>query len=178
MAILIIAFSLPHFYDPQFGKHPSLFAVILYLQCTLWAITVVSVWTISPCDYIYRYFSIDRWQLVDQLTSKQHLKSQLRGYLEFNRTILPRLRLLLITVTSCKYDLFGRYWTLKQLVSFLILAGSILLLTIAAVAWDYCPREGSCSDTAPLTPTHYVQIVLSLQTSILLPVTLSYCSEL
>ena len=53
-------------------------------------------------------------------------------------------------------------------------SGSILLLTSAAVAWDYCPKEGTCSQFVPLTPAHYVQIILSLQTSILLPVCLAY----
>ena len=75
--------------------------------------------------------------------------------MEFNRKILPILKSLLITVTSC----------------------SILLLTIAAVAWDYCPREGTCSVAAPLTPAHYVQIVLSLQTCVLLPVSLAYSGK-
>lgn len=59
-------------------------------------------------------------------------------------------------------------------VCFSIYLGSILLLTSAAVAWDYCPREGTCSQFVPLTPAHYVQIILSLQTSILLPVCLAY----
>ena len=50
------------------------------------------------------------------------------------------------------------------------------MLTIAAIAWDYCPsREGgTCGWVAPLTPSNYVQVVLSLQAAILLPVTLAY----
>ena len=84
--------------------------------------------------------------------ARRHQKSQLRGYLEFNRKIVPLLRSFLITVTAC----------------------SLLLLIAAAIAWDYCPRSGACSVAAPLAPHHYVQIVLSLQTSILLPVSLAY----
>ena len=57
---------------------------------------------------------------------------------------------------------------------FLYLTGSILLLMIASILWDYCPREGTCGWVAPLTPSNYVQVVLSLQAAILLPVTLAY----
>ena len=39
--ILIFAFTLPLYYEPGAG-HPSLFSVLLYLQCVLWSFTVVS----------------------------------------------------------------------------------------------------------------------------------------
>ena len=58
------------------------------------------------------------------------------------------------------------------------MTGSVLMLTASAVAWDYCAREGPCSQFVPLTPGHFVQIVLSLQTSILLPVSLAYAGNL
>ena len=105
--------------------------------------------------------------------TRKHQKSQLRGYLEFNRKILPWLRAFLITVTSCKIQpiIVNLHIFVKQI----ILIGSILLLTIASVLWDYCPsREGTCGWVAPLTPSNYVQVVLSLQAVILLPVTLAY----
>jgi len=129
VAVLIAAFTLPTIYESS-TQIPSIFAVLLYLQCVLWTFCV----------------------LADFLISKHHQKSQLRGYLDFNRKIIPWARASLISVTGC----------------------SILLLLIAALSWDYCPREGTCSVAAPLTPAHYVQVVLSLQTCILLPVCLSY----
>ena len=41
VVILISAFTLPLYYQPGAG-HPSLFSVLLYLQCILWSFTVVS----------------------------------------------------------------------------------------------------------------------------------------
>lgn len=131
VSVLITSFVLPQYYNSfDYPRHPSLYSTLLYLQITLWVLTVIA----------------------DQLISRRHQKSQLSGFLEFNRKIMPLMRAFLITVTSC----------------------SILLLTSAAVSWDYCPREGTCSQFVPLTPAHYVQIILSLQTSILLPVCLAY----
>jgi len=104
------------------------------------------------------YIQVVLWTLTvvaDQLMYRRHQKSQLRGYLEFNHKILPLLRSFLITVTSC----------------------SILLLMTSAISWDFCPRSGSCSVAAPLTPFHYVQIILSLQTFILLPVSVAYAGK-
>ncbi|XP_046643375.1 transmembrane protein 192-like [Daphnia pulicaria] len=132
VTVLITSFILPQYYI-DYQRHPSLYATLLYLQITLWVLTVIA----------------------DQLITRQHQKSQLSGFLEFNRKIMPCMRAFLITVTSC----------------------SILLLITAAVAWDYCPRDKeteNCSQFVPLTPAHYVQIILSLQTCILLPVCLAY----
>ncbi|EFX74594.1 hypothetical protein DAPPUDRAFT_226653 [Daphnia pulex] len=132
VTVLITSFVLPQYYNSlDYQRHPSLYATLLYLQITLWVLTVIA----------------------DQLITRKHQKSQLSGFLEFNRKIMPCMRAFLITVTSC----------------------SILLLITAAVAWDYCPRDKeTCSQFVPLTPAHYVQIILSLQTCILLPVCLAY----
>ena len=118
-------------------------------------------------------FEHEYLQIADQLMSMFHQKCQLRGYLEFNRKIIPCMRASLITVTSCNdVKNFKNY--LNVLHCCFPILGSILMLMIAAIAWDFCPHEGTCSVAAPLTPAHYVQIVLSLQTCILLPVCLSY----
>lgn len=130
VAVLVTAFVLPLYYQPPYETQPSLFSMVLYLQISLWVLTVFS----------------------DHIMTRQHQKSQLKGYLEFNRSIAPRMKAFLTTITSC----------------------SILMLTSAAVAWDNCSKEGPCSHFVPLTPAHFAQIILSLQTCILLPVSLVY----
>ena len=51
----------------------------------------------------------------------------------------------------------------------------VVLLVTAAIVWDYCPADGgACSARVALTSVNYVQIVLSLQTAVLLPLCVAY----
>jgi len=88
VAVLVTAFILPSHYESS-TKIPSLFAVLLYLQCTLWTFFVFA----------------------DHIMSKHHQKSQLRGYLEFNRKIIPWLRASLVSVTSCNSIYYYQFFS-------------------------------------------------------------------
>lgn len=132
LALLVAAFALPatHQLDANTGR-PSLFSLLLYMQCLLWVSASV----------------------FDVYAGMRHRRSRLRGYLEFERRVRPLVRAVPASVTG----------------------GSVVLLVTAAIVWDYCPADGgACSARVALTSVNYVQIVLSLQTAVLLPLCVAY----